>query len=761
MEQDIRLTYSALMNQIRVSFTLEEALEEKRPSKDLLRRAKAKLEDEQAKGHIDAFALYEDGFFAFWDHLRSLEEADKTRTAVYVLAQGYRIPRDSNLRFDAALKQWLLTLPPQAEALQKLGWFRVSAWILHKLSLQPQEDPLLRSRILEAYFRALHGEKVRDFSLRASPIEASGTGNRVVHDKEAQRMLLYINDGQTLREAKDAKDLGTKVLTHLERLQEKSAQYVGFKKELQEVLKDIQGAPESFGFGLPLIIPIAFRPEPSKKAAEGSAEAKEAPKKPEAPAPAKSKRSPDQLISFEILDNGMEARINWANEAKLKSGQYDSSPVWIEKALAEAGIVYGYQTFVDDVLNRITLGQAIKGQIIAQGKPPQMGDHPYLYPSYLYSEVVTDEASYDIRSSQNRLVVEVGELVCEMRYRDGIQGCDIFGKPRDSIDWSWLERIQIGPGIERRPDGRFYSQIRGIPKLDKQFYVACREVYVHDGDVNLKSGDIFFDGDVEVRGSVDTGARVYAKGHLIVRGSISNARIRCGGNLQVLSGIITTQEGIVIAGGNVSAQFIENSRIVASQDVSAVKSILNSDVKAGGMIFVRTAGSGIIGGGNLVAGGGLRTQKLGFSDGTKTLIRIGSDWQSEFRLDIMRRRIDRLRKFQQVRSAEIDELKRKSGQGEKAAAAEKRMTKARKLGDRLERAHEALKTKMKWDDEALLIVQGEMFGNVDVTINGRSIPIPASSKEVMVSGIRYRDQFVNSLIYLDQYRKMKAARQAS
>ncbi len=767
MENDIRLAYSALTNQIRVSFSVEAVHEDKRPPKDLVRRAKAKLDDEQSKGQIEAFALYEGGLQAFWDHLRAGGEEMRARTASYVLAQGFRQIRDASIRFDAVQKQWLLSLPSQVEVLTKAGWYRVQAWALQKIDIQPHEQPLLRSRIIEAYFRALNGEKIKDFSLRSSLIETSNTGSRVIHDKEAQRMLLCLFDGNNLRELNDIKDFTQKVLVHLGRLQEKSPQYVPFKKEMTELLKDLHGSPESFGFGLPLMIPVAYKSatvaaetsRPEKAAVSAAAQANPAATKDKGAAPAaaakkKATRSADRLVEFEVSEDGMSAHIRWANDEKLKSGHYDTDRSWLEKALAEAGITFGFNSLIDAVLTSLTMGESLMGKLIAQGLAPMAGEQIFLYPLYLSKEsVVDDQEEFDIRTAQNKLVVEVGDVICDVRYRDGANGTDVYGRPKTGVPSSVAERIEVGQGVERRNDGRYYALIRGIPRLERHA-VSCRDIYLHDGDVNLKSGDIHFDGDVEVRGSIDNGARVFAKGHLIVRGAIGYARVRCGGDLNVTGGLISSQEGIIIAGGGVFAQFIENSRVVAGGSVGVVKSIVNSNIKTGGEIYVRNAKtSGIVGGGTLVATRGVRSFNVGFKDGEKTTLRIGSDWQTEFRMDLMRQREQKLRRFQQEKQTAVEELKRRNGNAANISVIEKRMTRARKLADKLERAYEAMKTKMRWVDDALLIVCGQLDNNVDVTVGGRTIPVNSQMKEVMISGVRFRDQFINSLDYIETFRK--------
>jgi uncharacterized protein (DUF342 family) len=309
--------------------------------------------------------------------------------------------------------------------------------------------------------------------------------------------------------------------------------------------------------------------------------------------------------------------------------------------------------------------------------------------------------------------------------------------------------------VERREDGRFYALLRGMPKIERHT-VSCLNVYVHRGDVNLKTGDINFDGTVEVKGSVDNGARIYAKGDVIVRGGIGRARIRCRGDLSVGKGIVTSREGMVHAGGDVNALFIENSRVLVEGVLEVEQSILNSDCKVAGEIVLKSASKGLLGGGVVVSETGIRTQDLGFADGEKTQCRVGSDWRLEHRITILRGREAKLKRFVQDRQYEFDDLTKKKATGDRIQSIEKRLVKGKKLLDKIEKLAEATQKKIRWNDLAILVVRGVVDPNVEIAIGGRVVGVPKSLREVMFTAVRYRDAYVNSLIYLEQYKKSRS-----
>jgi uncharacterized protein (DUF342 family) len=471
---------------------------------------------------------------------------------------------------------------------------------------------------------------------------------------------------------------------------------------------------------------------------------------------AKTAAAPGKLIEITVNPDQLEAHISWADDERLQSGDYDQDKKWLEDAVAEAGICYGLEGFLDKIMSLVALGQSIKNQIVARGIPPVSGDQTYLHPLYLEKTTEETDNVIDMRSAQNKRVVDIGDPIAEIRFRNGKAGKNIFGRVLHATTKETSYSITVGPGIERRDDGRYYALIRGMPKIERHT-VSCLNVYVHRGDVNLKSGDISFDGTVEVKGSIDNGARVYAKGDLIVRGGIGQSRIRCGGDLSVGKGIITSRDGMVHAGGDVDALFIENSRVLVEGMLEVEQSIINSDCKVAGEIVVKGTAKGLIGGGMVVSETGIRTQDLGFADGEKTLCRVGSDWRLEHRLSILRGREAKLKKFVADRQYEFDDLSKKKATGDRIQNTEKRLIKGKKVLERIEKMAEFTQKKIRWNDMAILVVRGVVDPNVEIAIGGRVVGVPKSLREVMFTAVRYRDSHVNSLIYLEQYKKSRMA----
>jgi len=757
VDQDIRLVYAAASNQVRVSFSADLVREDRKPPKDLYKRAKAKLEDELSKGNIETFVIYENSFNQFWNHLRAVDDLDN-KNAIFCIAQGFRNYKDIQLKQGGA-REWSLTVSAMPDVLGKIGWSRFHAFVLKQMGLEPYSAPLMHERILENFWRAMRGEKILNRVLVPLPLDEELPPLKFSQDKTHGTIVLWVNSAELIQTS-GHKKVQAQVQAFLEKNKASLPDYAALSRECAELLKELSAMPESFGFGLPFGLPVAVKNAvmgDAKKDAAPTAASKDIFKNTRAAAPKTPEKNPasgDRLIEITISPDQLEAHISWANDAKLQSGAYDQDRKWLEDALQEAGIRYGFEVFVEKILSVITLGQSVRNQIVARGLAPRPGDITYLHPLYLEKTLEETDNVIDLRSAQNKRVVETGDPIAEIRFRDGKSGMDVFGRPLHATIKQTSYTISPGPGVERRDDGRFYALLRGMPKIERHI-VSCLNVYVHRGDVNLKTGDINFDGTVEVKGNIDNGARVYAKGDLIVRGGIGRSRIRCGGDLSVSKGIVTSREGMVHAGGDVNALFIENSRILVEGMLEVEQSIINSDCKVAGEIVIRNLTKGLIGGGVVVSETGIRTHDLGFADGEKTICRVGSDWRLEHRITILRGREAKLKRFVGDRQYEFDDLTKKKATGDRIQKVEKRLIKGKKILDKIEKLAELTRNKIRWNDMAILVVRGIADPNVEIGIGGRVVSVPKSLREVMFTAVRYRDQFVNSLIYLEQYKKSR------
>ena len=94
--------------------------------------------------------------------------------------------------------------------------------------------------------------------------------------------------------------------------------------------------------------------------------------------------------------------------------------------------------------------------------------------------------------------------------------------------------------------------------------VFVSNVYEVPADVGTSTGDIDYDGSVEVRGNVLTGYTVKATGDITVNGAVEGATLISGGKIVIKRGMQGMEKGVMRAGGDIISNFIESSKVHAS-----------------------------------------------------------------------------------------------------------------------------------------------------------------------------------------------------
>ncbi|WP_172194063.1 flagellar assembly protein A [Saccharibacillus qingshengii] len=144
-------------------------------------------------------------------------------------------------------------------------------------------------------------------------------------------------------------------------------------------------------------------------------------------------------------------------------------------------------------------------------------------------------------------VVEGDVLVRTLPAKPGRPGRDLMDRP---IQPNPVHPIQLaaGEGVSVTEDGRRAVAIRsGMPRVKHQAFRVHLSVLPklsHRGDVDLKSGNIRFHGDVEISGGIQNGMKVESFGSLAVRGAVGSATIDAAYSLIASGSLIGAQVNV-------------------------------------------------------------------------------------------------------------------------------------------------------------------------------------------------------------------------
>lgn len=241
----------------------------------------------------------------------------------------------------------------------------------------------------------------------------------------------------------------------------------------------------------------------------------------------------------------------------------------------------------------------------------------------------------------------------------GEPGIDVYGNEIKTHEPKH-ENLKFGRNIQLSEDKlSITSMVDGhVSLVDDKVFVS--DVYQVE-NVDVSTGNIEYEGSVEVTGYVAANFEVKAGGNVVVNGLVEGARIVAGGNIVIAKGMNGMSKGYLKAGGDIIVKFLENTRVASGGYVEA-EAILHSKVSAGTEVKV-DGRKGIIVGGYVQAANKVSAKVIGASMGASTILEVGVN-------PLIKTQYNRMQKLladdtKTVKNAEIilDNFKEKIKQG--------------------------------------------------------------------------------------------------
>lgn len=338
----------------------------------------------------------------------------------------------------------------------------------------------------------------------------------------------------------------------------------------------------------------------------------------------------DEYLSIKISSDSMLATGIFfppSNKGKLMTREE------ILSDLAVAGIKHGIQ---ERMIDAYLAGRQFcvkiplaKGTKVKEGKSAVI---TYNFNTDLNSKPkVNEDGSVDFHHLDMISHINKGDVLATLTPADfGQDGVDVRGivvHPKKVVQ----KKLRHGKHIHLSEDGTImYSDVNGHVSLaNDQVFVS--DTYEVPADVSTASGDIEYDGNVEVKGNVVTGFSVKAKGDIVVNGVVEAANLEADGQIILKRGMQGMGKGTLRAGGSIVSRFLESCDVVAGGDVTA-DAIMHSKVVAKGDV-VATGKKGMIAGGEIHTRKNISAKMLGSTMGTITVLEsgIGDEVMSEYR----------------------------------------------------------------------------------------------------------------------------------
>jgi uncharacterized protein (DUF342 family) len=344
-----------------------------------------------------------------------------------------------------------------------------------------------------------------------------------------------------------------------------------------------------------------------------------------------------------ISEDGMQAC--YLN-LPLVSGSSQPSYDDLQSSLRAAGVTYGID---DGAVSSVCEGLAAEAEKrilipLASGRPvppPRDPTPEFTFPHQSQVGAIRPDGSIDFRERALFPSVEKDQLLVEFSLPEpAAPGQTVRGEEVPAPDPPQVElvagencRLEEGDGVLR-----IYSDTDGGASVQTaqamtqtgmadRYTVAVRPVAQISGDINYNTGNIDFNGNVEIRGSITRGFRVKATGDVTVSDTVeTGAEVTAGGDVTVRQGIVGSQTQVK-AGGSILVKFIQEAQIDAGANVVVGSYIHGAAVKAGGKVKVEGrggSGGGIVGG-EVSALQGIVSRNLGSERSASTSVAAGVD----------------------------------------------------------------------------------------------------------------------------------------
>ncbi|MCG8477589.1 MAG: FapA family protein, partial [Spirochaetales bacterium] len=339
----------------------------------------------------------------------------------------------------------------------------------------------------------------------------------------------------------------------------------------------------------------------------------------------------DAYVSCDIVEAEMKAVVTLTAPGE---GGADPSVDAMRGVLEASGVVHGIN---EEALAALEDNPIYREPVVvAEGTKPRHGaDARMVYNFKTDSREIhlqqTKDGKVDFKEL-NRIenVVEGQVLARKVQPEQGEPGETVTGRMIPAKDGKDIPP-PLGDNTRLSDDERsILAEINGLVKLVNG-KVTVEPIYLVDGDVNIKEGNIHFLGTVIVKGSVDDGFSVSAAGDIEVMGSVGKGVLEAEGDIIVHQGIAGKGDGTVTAGGSIWSKFIENGNAQAGEMVVVSDGIINSSVFADERIICRGRRASIVGG-HIRAAEEVDAKTLGSVAGMETIVEVGYDPKSRERL---------------------------------------------------------------------------------------------------------------------------------
>ena len=328
-----------------------------------------------------------------------------------------------------------------------------------------------------------------------------------------------------------------------------------------------------------------------------------------------------------VIINGTDYLLR-VNETRMEAvlTLYRRLPVEALRALLEEkGIVYGVR---EDALEELAQGKKkYEETLVAVGtaaKDGRDGFFEYHFnPQPETRPIILSDGSVDYNVLGKIEVVTKGQLLATYHPAlPAVTGRDVLGNTTEAYEGKELPPLQCKRCEPDEEGVKYYASVEGHVTVAGNC-LTVTPIYMIEGNLDAATGDVDFHGDVLIQGNVFAGVTVKTTGSITVNGHVETATLLAGKDVILKNGMQGSGNGVIRAGGNVMARFLEQTQVFAGNEINT-GALLNCDVEAGQSVVI-AGNRGTIIGGSVTAVEQISAASIGNRAGVTTQLVIGLD----------------------------------------------------------------------------------------------------------------------------------------
>jgi uncharacterized protein len=408
--------------------------------------------------------------------------------------------------------------------------------------------------------------------------------------------------------------------------------------------------------------------------------------------------------------------------------------------IKDAGITRGLKDeAVSAAAARAGSGEAVEQLLIAEGQPPKHTTKNQInfHVDFAQDSKVTikKDGSADYKNVHQLTMVQAGQTIADVEPPEevGEDGWDITGKTVPARSFQGFD-LELGANVDKtETEGGGFTitaKIDGKLIYDKK-KIDVEQIHVVAGDVNLASGNIKFNGSVQIKGNVESGFTVISGDSIQIGGSVDGALISADGEIVINQGVKGGGKAVIRTKDTIKAGFVEHARLLSVKDVLIKNFCLRSIVKCNGRMKLLSDKGHFIGG-SVRSRYGIEVMNLGSDKEVKTEVFFGQDYLIADQIEIEEREIQKIK--DKLLTFDVFMLKmEKQGERQKLEQARKEKLKLMKIMEKRSLRLFTFREKFEEHFPSEVKVKGTLFPGVVIESHGRYYETKQKKKNVSIA----------------------------